>query len=259
LILGQSNSAGAQLADPARAWPNLVLTSLPSLLGTPVTGVFRSFYARAPRAAEYLERELARHRPDIVILTLTPFAFLVPMVGPGVRKRYGNRLGDIYERLEARFNRATRDGGQASTAANRLARRLAHLLLGAAPVASFEEVIEGTSVALRRLAREEDLQVIAFQGLIRTPGGRGRRAESRRDLLGHYLTATRSLAQQLYVPYLDLPSGTLQTSDRFFLPDSTHVRPEVHAAMAAVILAAFSQGTLDRIGLGAGADRPRVD
>ena len=244
LVVGQSNSGGAQLADPAAAWPNVIAGALPDLVGSPITLTFRTFYAHAPGASAHLERELVRHRPDIVILMLTPFAFLVPMVGPGVRRRYGDRAGDAYQSLESRFNRATRGGSPLGSSANRVARRLTHAVLGAAPITSYDVVLEGTAEALRRLAHDEQLQVVAVQGFIRLPSGSGSKARERTLLVRRYLDETRTLAERLHVTYLDLPQGTLQESDAFFLPDSTHITAAAHRAIAEVIMSAFKDGRI---------------
>jgi hypothetical protein len=244
LVLGQSNSGGTQLADPAAAWPNVISGALPDLVGSPIALTFRTFYAHAPGAGAYLDRELVRDRPDIAILMLTPFAFLVPMVGPRVRRRYGDRVGDAYQWLERRFDRATRGGSRLGSSANRVARRLTHAVLGAAPVASYDAVLEGTADALRRLAHDEQVQVVAFQGFIRLPSGTGTRARERTSLVRRYLVETRSLAERLHVTYLDLPEGTLQETDAFFLPDSTHITAAAHRAIADVILNAFKDGRI---------------
>lgn len=244
LVLGQSNSSGTQLADPAAAWPNVISGALPELLGSPVALTFRTFYAHIPGAGAYLDRELVRDRPDVAILILTPFAFLVPMVGPKVRRRYGDRIGDAYQWLEGRFDRATRGGSRLGSAANRVARRTTHAILGAAPVASYDAVLEGTADALRRLAHDEQVQVVAVQGFIRLSSGTGARARERTSLVRRYLDETRSLAERLHVTYLDLPQGTLQETDEFFLPDSTHITAEAHRAIADVILSAFKDGRI---------------
>jgi hypothetical protein len=244
LVLGQSNSRGTQLADSAAAWPNIISGALPDLVGSPIALTFRTFYAHAPGASAYLDRQLVRDQPDIAILILTPFAFLVPMVGPGVRKRYGDRAGDAYQWLEKRFDRATRGGDRLGPSANRVARRLTHAALGAAPITSYDVVLDGTAEALRRLARDEQVQVVAIQGFIRLPSGSGRKARERTSLVQRYLDETRALADRLHATYLDLPEGTLQETDAFFLPDSTHITEAAHRAIAAVILRAFKDGRI---------------
>ncbi len=244
LVLGQSNSGGAQLGDPTAAWPNIIAGALADLVGSPIALTFRTFYAHAPGASTYLGRELIRGRPDIAVLMLTPFAFLVPMVGPGVRRRYGDRAGDAYQWLERRFDRATRGGSPLGSSANRMARRLTHAVLGAAPTTSYDVVLEGTAEALRRLAHDEQVQVVAVQGFIRLPSGTASKARERSSLVRRYLDDTRTLAERLNVTYLDLPQGTLQETDAFFLPDSTHITAAAHRAVAEVILKAFKDGRI---------------
>lgn len=244
LVLGQSNSGGSQLADPAAAWPNVIAGALPDIVGSPVALTFRTFYAHAPGASAYLGRELVRYQPDIAILILTPFAFLAPMVGPGVRRRFGNRAGDAYQWLERRFDRATRRVSGVGTSANRVARRLAYTVLGAAPITSYEVVLDGTAEALRRLANEEQVQAVAIQGFIRLPSGNGRKTRERTSLVRRYLDETRALTERLHVTYLELPEGTLQETDALFFPDSTHITAAAHRAIADVVLAAFIDGRI---------------
>ena len=251
LILGQSNTAGTQLAGADHPWPRLLEAALPALAGSPVTITMRPFYAHVPGADVYLERELARHRPDIVFMTLTPFAFLTPVVGPGVRRRFGDRAGDAYQWLESRFDAATRQGGRGALRANRVARRIMHMALGASPVSSYEDVIAGTTSALQRLAREEDIQVVAFQGFVRSAEGRGKAARRRASLLARFLAETRDVADRLRIVYLRTEGSVGPSCEALFLPDDTHVTAAGHRAVAEVILAAFRDGRI-RIGPWAG-------
>jgi lysophospholipase L1-like esterase len=244
LILGQSNTAGTQLANADRPWPRLLEAALPALAGSPVTITMRPFYAHAPGADVYLERELARHEPDIILMTLTPFAFLTPVVGPGVRRRFGDRAGDAYQWLESHFDAATRHRGRGALRANRVARRIMHLALGAAPVSSYEDVLAGTANALQRLAREEDVQVVAFQGFVQSAKGRGKGARRRASLLARFLTETRDVAERLRILYLCTQGSVEASGEALFLPDDTHVTAAGHRAVAEVILAAFRDGRL---------------
>ena len=104
--------------------------------------------------------------------------------------------------------------------------------------------MDGTAEALRRLVLDEHVQVVALQGFIRLPSGTGNKARERTLLARRYLNETRSLAERLHVTYLDLPQGTLQENDAFFLPDSTHFTAAAHRAIANVILNAFKDGRI---------------
>lgn len=236
LVFGQSNSAGAVLPGGALPWPQLLAAALPDALGRPAAVTFRTFYAHAAGSAAYLDRELAKYSPDLVILTMTPFAFLQPMVGPGVRKRYGERAYRLYQRLESRFDRVTRDRGEAAGSANRLARRITRAVLGAAPVADYETVRDATVAALRRVAREEDLRVLAFQGFVRVPEGSARSRRAAASLLERFFVDMRAACGQAHCDYINLNEAHREDLDRWYYPDRLHVTAEAHALTANAVL-----------------------
>ncbi|MCC6387274.1 MAG: hypothetical protein IT302_07835 [Dehalococcoidia bacterium] len=237
LVLGQSNSAGASLPGGAQPWPALLAGALPAALGRPVEVIFRTFYSHAAGAEAYLDRELARHEPDLVVLTMTPFAFLQPMVGPGVRRRYGERAGRLFARFEARFDALTRDRGATATRANRLVRRLSRAILGAAPVSSYETVLEGTSVALRRLARDERVRVLAFQGFVRVPEGSRREQRRGAELVTRFYADVRAAARAARCDYINLNELHPDDRDGWYYPDRLHVTAEAHVLVAKTIQA----------------------
>ncbi|MFN8508638.1 MAG: SGNH/GDSL hydrolase family protein [Dehalococcoidia bacterium] len=237
LVLGQSNSAGASLPGGAQPWPALLAGALPAALGRPVEVTFRTFYSHASGAQAYLDRELARHEPDLVVLTMTPFAFLQPMVGPGVRRRYGERAGRLYTRFEARFDAVTRDRGATATHANRLARRLSRAVLGAAPVSSYETVLEGTNTALRRIAREEHVRAVAFQGFVRVPEGSRREQRRGAELLTRFYADVRAAARASRCDYINLNELHTDDRDSWYYPDGLHITAEAHVLVARTIQA----------------------
>jgi hypothetical protein len=239
LVFGQSNTAGSQLGDGEAAWPQL----LAAALGQRAAITVRTFYAHAPGALAYLEGELEKHEPEIVIVTLTPFAFLVPVVGPGVRRRFGDRAGNAWTWLESRLDRATRHGGRLRTSLNHAARRLSHAVLGAAPVASYETVTDGYRQSLSRLVREERLQVLALQGPARPYHPGGRSGERERELLQRYAGEMRALTSGLHVPHIDLMSTYTDTTG-MYMPDATHVTAETQKLVAAAVIAAFEDRRL---------------
>ena len=110
------------------------------------------------------------------------------MVKPGHDRVFGgarrrDRVDDTYQWLESRFNRATRGSSPLGPSANRVARRLTHAVLGAAPIRSYDVVLEGTAEALRRLAHDEQVRVVPVQGFIRLPSGSGSKARPRTSLV----------------------------------------------------------------------------
>lgn len=242
LIFGQSNSAGAQLPGGARPWPQIVEAALPALLGEPVTVTFRTFYAHGVGPAEYAAREMAKHSPDIVILTMAPFAFLAPVVGPGVRKRYGERAGRLYQRLEARFDAGTRNRGGGGAHVNSLARRLMRAILGAAPVASYETVLEGNTAALRQITRSEDARVLVFQGFLQLPGGSPRQQRKPAALVERFYRDMRAVAAEMRCDYINMGEVEPGDVDRWYYPDRVHITAAAHERVARTMMAWITGG-----------------
>jgi hypothetical protein len=204
LVFGQSNSLGSQLAPGELSWPKLLEAQLQDVVGAEVEVTVRPFYAHTAGAIEYLDQQLKRYPSDLVIMTTTPFAFLDPMVGPGVRRRYGERVGNVYQWFESRFYSSTRHASAAGHWLNRAGRRLSHAVLGASPITSYEIVLDGISAAFQRLAREEQAQLVILQGVVQLPAGSARATAARQVLLQRYLAETRAAAERFRLVYISL-------------------------------------------------------
>lgn len=244
LIFGQSNTAGAQLASQKDSWPNLLAADLPSATGMPANITQRLFYAHAPGADRYLEQELSRHEPDIVFIMLSSFAFLAPMVGPSVRRRFGNRAGDAYSWLESRFDQKTRHTGEIGRGANRAVRRLTQAVLGAEPITSYETVIEGTQKALQRLARMEHVQTVAVRGFVRLGDQSSPTERARIESLRRFEADTRAICERLHIVHIDMQERPSIDRNVAVLPDGVHITSAAHRAVADAILEAFAEGRL---------------
>lgn len=244
LILGQSNTGGVQLAEPSVAWPNLLARALPDLAGTAVSIVVRPFFAHVPGAREYLERELARHAPDIVILMVTTFSFASPVIEPAVRRRFGMRIGDAYHWLADSFDRGTRNRGRLPRQLNTAVRAVATRILPAAPVSAYETALEGTLDALRLLARSEDTQVMAFHGFVKfAPARRGPQSGRERQVR-RFLSEVKEAADSLHIAFINMQDSPEVDPQSWFMPDGLHVTARAHEAIAATVLAAFRDGRL---------------
>jgi lysophospholipase L1-like esterase len=242
LIFGQSNTGGVQLSERTAAWPNLVAGALPELTGRPVEVTVRPFFAHAPGSGAYLARELERREPDIVFLMLTTFPFLNRLIEPGVRRRFGERAGNAFHALADAFDNATRNRGRLAARLNESGRAVAHRIFPAEPVTSYDVATEGTSEALRLLARQERLQVVAFHGVVKLPKRRKSRRSEKETLVWRFLDEMRELAAQLRITFINLQGGSVP--DGWFMPDGLHVTAEAHEAIAAAVLAAFRDGRI---------------
>lgn len=242
LILGQSNTRGVQLVDERETWPNLLANALPEVLGGQVSLTVRPFFAHAPGAGPYLERELAKHEPDIVFLMLTTFPFTSPVIEPAVRRRFGDRAGNLFSRSVNRFDAATRHRGPLVQRFNRGTRAVMVRLLRARPVTTYAVAMEGTVAAMEALSRREDVQVLAFHGFVKLPAGpRGREskvaAEARR-----FLHEARREAERLHIAFLNMQDLPETRADGLFFPDGVHVTAQAHRLVAEYALAAFQHG-----------------
>lgn len=244
LILGQSNTRGVQLAEPVAAWPNLLASALPAVIGAPVSITVRPFFAHVPGANEYLERELARHAPDIVVLMVTTFSFASPVIEPGIRRRFGARAGAAYHRLADGFDGMTRNRGAAARRLNRGVRATAKRVLPAAPVSAYDVALEGTIDALRQLARAEDIQVVAFHGFVKfVPARKGRQSNHERQVR-QFLSEVRRVSESLRIVFMNMQDSPDIDPATWFMPDGLHVTTLAHEPIAAAVLAAFRDGRL---------------
>lgn len=242
LIFGQSNTGGAQLADKSEAWPNLMANGLREISGGTVDIIVRPFFAHAPGSDAYVEREVRRYDPDIVFLMLSTFSFVNRVIEPGIRDRFGDRAGSWYHTLATRFDGATRNHGKFAEKLNRSARSMAHRVLPAEPVSTYEVTVEGTMKALQLLAREEQVQVVACHGAVKVPRARGNQRSDKELIIERFLVEMRAVAEQLHIVFINTHDG--KSPDSWFLPDGLHVSAEAHQAMAAAVLGAVRDGRL---------------
>jgi hypothetical protein len=244
LILGQSNSGGVQLVDPIVSWPNLLANGLPEVIGRPVALTMRPFFAHAPGSIEYLDREIARHEPDLVFLMLTTFSFTNPVLAPAVRRRFGDRAGRQFSQLVERMDSATRHRGPIARWANRTVRAGAVAAFRARPVTTYEAALDGTLRALERLARQEDTEVVAFHGFTKLPGPRGGREAPATRMANDFFREVQVACQRLHVAYLNMQGRPETLDPSWYFPDGVHVTAAAHQGVAAFALAAFRDGRI---------------
>ena len=242
LVFGQSNATGEHLADPLQAWPKLVAAELGAHLKRPTSLVIRPIYVHAPGVEKYLDRELERYRPDVVLLGASAFAFAQKMVVVSVRRRFGNRVASGYQWLESRADRTTRHS-EAGTRANRLARRTMIKLFGAEPVAAYATVIDGLAAALKRLAREEQLSVTVFQ-MNPIAAADGDAAISKQ--IAAFDAEVLEMAHRWHFALLDIraPMNNAPDQGSMLFPDRLHYTRRAHRIMADCVLRAFADGTI---------------
>ena len=164
LLLGESGSMGAALADPATAWGNSVPVELEQLTGERPDFVHVRYFIWAKGSEAYLEQYLAEGPFDVVILSQTKFGFTVWSADNRVRKVLGNRVGDWFKRSADGFDSKTRVQGDEGLKrkVNRVAHRSVRKVVGQAPTLSAKALTDAYLRVLARLARLEDTQVIVL-------------------------------------------------------------------------------------------------
>ena len=157
-IVGQSDSAGTNLAPPAQPWPQLLQARLQERSAEPIELTHVRFFAAGPGAADFILRKIEEADPDAVVLVLSAYACSLAL---SVRRRYGERVGG-YHRLERDFDRRTFERAGAAGFSNSLARRIARRTLGAQTVATVAEVAGIYEAVIRGLAQREGVNVLAM-------------------------------------------------------------------------------------------------
>lgn len=162
LVLGHSGTEGYGLGSRTAAWPELVRQHLEGE-GTACELAASPLFPVGSRAVSYAIKQVERFQPDVVVVSLNAYPCSIAMVSAKVRRLFGNRAHGWFTRLERAFTRAVNpNAGTARRRMNRSARRLAHLVMGAEPIASVEEVASVYLAILKELARREGAQVVAL-------------------------------------------------------------------------------------------------
>lgn len=248
LVFGQSNATGEHLADKSAAWPKLLGRELSARIGRPVAVDVRPIYVHNAAVERYLERELEKYQPDVVIMGTSAFAFAQRMVSNRIRRRWGDRPANWYLKLERRVDDGTRHSNTGSKA-NRLARRVLMRVVGAEPTATYDAVIEGTSTVLRRLARQEGTTTAVL--LQMNPILDGMKDPGTNALLARFDTEVRALAAQLHFPPIECRPALEAVPDQkaLLFPDRLHYTAYGHRVIGDEVMRAFSDGRVPLPGI----------
>lgn len=248
LVFGQSNATGEHLADRSAAWPKLLATELSERFGRPVVVEVRPIYVHNAAVERYLERELEKYSPDVVIMGTSAFAFAQRMVSNRIRRRWGERPANWYLKLERRVDDGTRHSN-AGSKANRVARRVLVKVVGAEPTASYDAVAEGTKTVLRRLARQEGTTTAVL--LQMNPILDGMKNPKTSALLARFDSEVRALATQLRFPAIECRPVLEAVADQkaLLFPDRLHYTAYGHRVIADEVLRAFVAGEVPIAGI----------
>ncbi len=162
LVLGTSSTSGWGLADTNRAWPWLAEAELPDLLGEPVEMEHVRVFPTGPKAVPMAMAAVERFQPDTVVFSFGAYPCAVRTVSEKIRQTLGPRAYGWFRRAEKRFDRVLGSSAQKPRRVNTWLRWVGRHTIGAAPMASFEEVTGIQSEILQGLSKLEHALVIVY-------------------------------------------------------------------------------------------------
>jgi lysophospholipase L1-like esterase len=236
LILGHSDSDGSRLRDANDGWPWILQRRLKTEAGIDAEVVHRLLFA-GPTAVRYMEREVARARPDIVIVATSAYEVVVELASNRVRRRFGERAGTAVNRLERRAARLSAQLGHRGKRAFTAVRGAGRKAIGTEPAFNFEALVDCYTQSLDSLARSEDIRTIIFGGL-----GYGRELQQLNpklnDLQDEFHRRLRERAAEhrfAWVVHEEILGGR-EGKLRFMQPDGVHSNEEAQLLAAAAVL-----------------------
>ena len=164
LVLGHSDSDGSRLANVADGWTWLVQRMVEERSGVSLETIHKQLFA-GPTAVGFMERQLDREQPDIVIIGLSSYGVVVQLASNRVRERYGDRAANFVNRQEVRVANLSQKLGPRGRRLLLVPRKVARRLIGTGPAFSFEELVKCYEDCFHALARREQIHVIVFGGL----------------------------------------------------------------------------------------------
>ncbi|MGE3074288.1 MAG: hypothetical protein AB7N24_13645 [Dehalococcoidia bacterium] len=235
LVLGHSDSDGSMLPDPSNGWPWVIQRQL-NALGHDVEITHRMLYA-APTASRFVERELARHSPDIVVVATSTHGVLFQLTSIRVREVLGERAGSMVARLERFVSTHNGDPESFRGKATLRARRVARKALRAKSDLTVEELIRIYSDCFDVLARAENTQTIILAGVGYTPWVEAQ-SPGFSGLQGRIAARLKALALEHHFDWLvheELlggPSGKMP----YYLDDGVHTNEQSQQMVADAML-----------------------
>jgi lysophospholipase L1-like esterase len=242
LVFGNSDSDGSALASQEIAWPWIVGKELREK-----DVVHKRFYATAPGAVGYLNRQLAAESPDTIILSITLYAFSVKTVANRIRRVAGTGAGNWAERKFNWFDSKTQQRSNSSAARssarrklNRAAHGLARRVIGTAPEASAQQVLDAYTAAIVRLAREEQSTVVVIGSLPFTEILE-RRNPKARSMQESFNRRIATVCRKHHVAWVD-PEFLRDPDVESLYSDSLHLTATAHGRVAGEVLRAVGRG-----------------
>lgn len=236
LVLGHSDTDGSRLprSEDGLAW--VLQRRIEETTGVTVDTVHKVLFA-GPTALQYLERQMDREQPDIVILATSGYGVVVELASNRIRERFGDRAARFVNRAEVGVSRVAVRFGPRGQRALRLPRKVARTIIGTAPAFSFEDLVRCYQDLFRALARREQVHTVILSGL-----GYGlelQRLNPRlNELQSTFHSRLRLLADELHFDWVShegVLGGPVEKL-KYMQPDGVHSNAESQRIAAEALL-----------------------
>lgn len=236
LVLGHSDSDGSRLRNREDGLTWVLQRRVREEMGIDLETVHVALFA-GPTALRFMERQLEREQPDIVILGTSGYGVLVQLASNRVRERFGRRAGDFVNRQEVRVAHLAARLGPRGKRALRIPRRIARGVIGTSPAFSFGDLVACYEGLFRALARREQMHTIIL-------GGLGYGVELQRlnprlnDLQDELHARLKALADELHFDWMTHEGvlGGRQAKLRYLQADGVHSNEEGQRLAAEALL-----------------------
>lgn len=162
-MLGHSDSDGSRVPNQRDGWPWL-LQDLLTNSGVETEIVHRLLFA-GPSAAGFVQVQLDRERPDVVVLGTSTYDVVLQLVSNRVRETFGLRAATVAGNLE-RF--VARNAGPSGSSRRRLTselRKAGRKIVGTRSSLSVAGLIDSYEACFNTLARAENVHTLILGGV----------------------------------------------------------------------------------------------
>ena len=260
LVIGSSDTGGANLADPNDAYPQVVKNELAAAIGQECEVVNLPVVHVGPKAVPRVEAALEREQPDIVIFGYGAYSFIIATVSQRVRRRYGERTYQFFHKWEVRFEKKTGNPEGTPARTNHWGRWLTRRIIGAEAPATREEVVRIQTAIVNMLAQREGTTTVMLAAPD-VPTALVKENPKANILLGEHRDYMTELARSHHFLIADCVQEfrDAPVRERLSTSDSIHKSAEGHRiqadAIMRVLLSPPSPFALD----GAGARTARAE
>jgi len=237
LVIGSSDTGGANLADPNDAYPQVVKNELAAAIGQECEVVNLPVVHVGPKAVPRVEAALEREQPDIVIFGYGAYSFIIATVSQRVRRRYGERTYQFFHKWEVRFEKKTGNSEGTPARTNHWGRWLTRRIIGAEAPATRDEVVGIQTAIVNMLAQREGTTTVML-GAPDVPEALVRENPKANILLGEHREYMTALARSHHFLIADCVQEfrDAPVRERLSTSDSIHKSADGHRIQADAIM-----------------------